>query len=59
MANQHTANRLGGFTRALARACFMIAGLVAGIVSGYAQERKISGVITDGGGTSHRGNSRR
>ncbi len=58
MANQHTASRLGGFTRALARACFMIAGLVSGIVSGYAQE-KISGVITDGGGTSHRGNSRR
>ncbi len=28
----------------------MIAGLVSGIVSGYAQERKISGVITDGGG---------
>ncbi len=50
MANQHTASRLGGFTRALARACFMIAGLVSGIVSGYAQERKISGVITDGGG---------
>lgn len=50
MGNQHTGNRRNGFAKGLVRSCLLMAGLVFGIVSGYAQERTISGVITDGGG---------
>lgn len=50
MGNQHIGNRKNGFATSLLRSCLLMAGLVLGIVSGYAQERKISGVITDGGG---------
>lgn len=50
MGNQQKRNRHDGFISSIERICLIMAVFVFGAVSGYAQERTISGVITDGGG---------
>lgn len=50
MANQQLRNHRHGFISSITRVCLLLAVTVSFAVPGYAQERTISGVITDGGG---------